>query len=89
MPFWFHLPPTLKNFRVLFYQTDYGVRVVNIMAVAACVVAITLLTAVPAGYALARLRLPGAENTGIAMRVVGRPGIALAAIFAFTLSSGQ
>src|SRR5215510_2689393 len=29
------------------------------------VVTITLLTAVPAGYALARLRLPGAENLGI------------------------
>src|SRR5262249_36532588 len=34
---------------------------------AACVVVITLLTAVPAGYALARLRLPGAESLGICM----------------------
>jgi multiple sugar transport system permease protein len=67
MPFWFHLPPTLKNFRTLFYQTDFGAWIVNTMAVAACVVAITLLTAVPAGYALARLRLPGAENTAIAI----------------------
>jgi len=31
------------------------------------VVALTMLMAVPAGYALARLRLPGAENIGIAI----------------------
>ncbi len=34
---------------------------------AGCVVVTTLVTAVPAGYALARLRLPGAERTGIAI----------------------
>jgi multiple sugar transport system permease protein len=37
------------------------------MTISAWVAAITLLTAVPAGYALARLKLPGAENTGIAI----------------------
>ncbi len=35
------------------------------MTISVWVALITLLTAVPAGYALARLRLPGAENTGI------------------------
>lgn len=65
MPFWFHLPPTWKNFEILFYQTSYGAWIVNTMAVAFWVSAITLLAAVPAGYALARLRLPFAENLGI------------------------
>ena len=38
---------------------------VNTMSISFWVSAITLLTAVPAGYALARLRLPFAENLGI------------------------
>src|SRR5262245_26967296 len=67
IPFWFNLAPTLKNFRILFYQTNFGSWIVNTMVIAAWVAVITLLTAVPAGYALARLRLPGAENTGIAV----------------------
>jgi multiple sugar transport system permease protein len=65
VPFWFHLPPTLKNFDFLFHRTSYGDWIVNTMLVAFWVSAITLLTAVPAGYALARLRLPFAENMGI------------------------
>src|SRR5207247_1909467 len=24
IPFWFNLPPTLKNFQILFFQTNYG-----------------------------------------------------------------
>lgn len=67
IPFWFNLAPTLKNFRILFYQTHFGAWIVNTMVIAAWVAVLTLLTAVPAGYALARLRLPGAENTGIAV----------------------
>jgi multiple sugar transport system permease protein len=67
IPFWFNLAPTLKNFDILFYQTNYGAWIVNTMVIAAWVAVITLLTAVPAGYALARLRLPGAENMGIAI----------------------
>jgi multiple sugar transport system permease protein len=64
-PFWFHLPPTWRNFDLLFHQTSYGDWIVNTMAIAFWVSVITLLTAVPAGYALARLRLPFAENLGI------------------------
>jgi multiple sugar transport system permease protein len=67
IPFWFNLPPTLKNFETLFYQTNYGYWIVNTLTISAWVALITLLTAVPAGYALARLRLPGAENIGIAI----------------------
>ena len=65
VPFWFHLPPTLKNFDFLFHRTSYGDWIVNTMLIAFWVSAITLVTAVPAGYALARLRLPFAENMGI------------------------
>lgn len=64
-PFWFHLPPTWKNFDILFRQTSYGDWIVNTIAVAFWVSAITLAVGVPAGYALARLRLPFAENLGI------------------------
>src|ERR1041385_3327501 len=67
IPFWFNLAPTLKNFNILFYQTNYGSWIVNTMTISTWVAIITLLTAVPAGYALARLRLPGAENIGIAI----------------------
>jgi multiple sugar transport system permease protein len=41
--------------------------VLNTLALAGCVVVITLVAAIPAGYALARLRLPGAERMGIGM----------------------
>src|SRR6266542_968718 len=65
VPFWFHLPPTLKNFDFLFHRTSYGDWMMNTMFIGFWVSTITLLTAVPAGYALARLRLPFAENMGI------------------------
>ena len=66
-PFWFNLAPTLRNFKILFYQTHYGDWIWNTFTISAWVALITLVTAVPAGYALARLKLPGAENTGIAI----------------------
>ena len=67
VPFWFHLPPTLKNFRILFSHTYFGTWLVNTVLLSACVVLITVVTAVPAGYVLARLRLRGAEGIGIAI----------------------
>jgi multiple sugar transport system permease protein len=65
VPFWFHLPPTMKNFTFLFNNTSYGAWIVNTIFISFWVSVITLLTAVPAGYALARLKLPFAENLGI------------------------
>jgi multiple sugar transport system permease protein len=65
VPFWFRQAPTWKNFEFLFHNTSYGDWIVNTMVISFWVSAITLLTAVPAGYALARLRLPFAENLGI------------------------
>src|SRR5205823_2022569 len=61
-PFWFHLAPTLE-----FFKTYFGPQLVNTALLVACVVLITLVTAVPAGYVLTRLRLPGAEILGIAI----------------------
>jgi multiple sugar transport system permease protein len=65
VPFWFHKAPTWKNFDILFNHTFYRDWIINTMSVSFWVSVITLLTAVPAGYALARLRLPFAENLGI------------------------
>jgi len=65
VPFWFRQAPTWKNFDYLFHDTSYGDWIVNTLVISFWVSAITLLTAVPAGYALARLRLPFAENLGI------------------------
>jgi len=67
VPFFFNLPPSLKHFRLLFTQTWFGAWAVNTALVAAWVVAITLALAVPAAYALARLRMPAATGTGIAI----------------------
>jgi multiple sugar transport system permease protein len=65
VPFWFHLPPTLKNFEFLFQRTRFGAWMTNTMVISFWVSVITLATAIPAGYALARLRLRFAENLGI------------------------
>ena len=65
VPFWFSQAPTWKNFDFLFHSTSYGDWIVNTMVISFWVSAITLLTAMPAGYALARLRLPFAESLGI------------------------
>ena len=66
-PLWFHMPPTLKHFRLLFTQTWFGTWVVNSTVLSIVVVAITLAASVPAAHALARLRLPGARGSGIAL----------------------
>ena len=66
-PFWFHLPPTLKNFRILFTHTYFGTWLVNTLLLSGGVVLITVITAVPAGYVLTRLRLRGAESIGTAI----------------------
>jgi len=54
LPFWFHPGPTWDNFRNLF-DTNYPRWLANTAVVGAVVVGITLVLALPAGYALARL----------------------------------
>ncbi len=67
VPFWFHMAPTLQHFRYLIRHTYFSGWFLNTMSLSVCLVLVTLVTAVPAAYALARLRLPGAGNLGVAM----------------------
>jgi multiple sugar transport system permease protein len=64
-PFLYNEPPTLEHLRVLFFDTLYGQWLWNTAWVGVVVVAITLLLAVPAGYALARLTGRWGEQLGI------------------------
>jgi multiple sugar transport system permease protein len=66
-PFIFNLPPTLDNLRLLFYETRYVRWLENTVLVGAIVVVITLLLAIPAAYALARLTGKWGERLGIAI----------------------
>src|SRR5579864_7564165 len=64
-PFIFNLPPTLDNLKLLFNETRFLVWMKNTVEVGGIVVAITLLLAVPAAYALARLTGKWGERLGI------------------------
>ena len=64
-PFLFYEPPTLDHVRRLFVETQYGEWLLNTAFVGALVVLITLVLAVPAGYALARLTGKWGEKLGI------------------------
>lgn len=65
-PFWFNeWPPTLEHIQVLFAETLFGRWLLNTLFVGAIVVGITLLLAIPAGYALARLTGRWGEQLGI------------------------
>src|SRR5205085_10561016 len=65
IPFWFNEAPTLEHFKYLFEQTLFTRWLWNSLVIGVCVVAITLVTAVPAGYSLARMTGRSAENLGI------------------------
>ena len=66
-PFIFNLPPTLEHLRLLFGETRFVRWLGNTALVGALVVAITLLLALPAAYALARLTGRWGERLGIAI----------------------
>jgi len=66
-PFLFNLPPTLDHLRFLFGQTRFLRWLGNTALVGVLVVAITLLLALPAAYALARLTGRWGERLGIAI----------------------
>ena len=65
IPFWFTDTPTLEHFRYLFEQTLFVRWLVNSLIIGVCVVAITVVAAVPAGYSLARMTGRNAEALGI------------------------
>jgi multiple sugar transport system permease protein len=64
-PLWFNQAPTLDHLNLLFNKTGFSHWLLNTAIVAVAVVAITLAVAVPAGYALARLRFPGSESMSV------------------------
>ncbi len=64
-PFLFNQPPTLEHLRLLFGQTLFARWFLNSTFVGIVVVAITLLLAVPAAYALARLTGRWGQQLGI------------------------
>jgi multiple sugar transport system permease protein len=66
-PFLFNLPPTLAHLRLLFGETRFLRWLGNTALVGALVVAITLLLALPAAYALARLTGRWGQRLGIAI----------------------
>ena len=57
--------PTLANYRFLFEQTDYRQWLENTVIVGVVVVGITLVLALPAGYALARLSGSWGQSVGV------------------------
>jgi multiple sugar transport system permease protein len=66
-PLWFNELPTLEHIEYLFSRTLFGRWMLNSLIIGVAVVLITLTVATPAGYALARLDLPGAQQLGIAI----------------------
>lgn len=64
-PLWFNPAPTLEHVGYLFTQTGFTGWLENSYLIAALTVVVTLFAALPAGYALARMDLPGAEPLAI------------------------
>jgi multiple sugar transport system permease protein len=64
-PLWFTDKPTFGHVQYLFERTAFSRWLVNSYVIALGTVIITVIAAVPAGYALARLNLPGAGALSI------------------------
>src|SRR3989454_12670261 len=65
-PYWFGKhSPTWANASYLFHHTQYPTWLKNTAIVGLCVVAITLVLALPAGYALARLAGRVGQSLGV------------------------
>jgi len=65
VPYWFNAAPTLEHIRYLFAETLFVQWLMNSALVGLCVVAITLIVALPGGYSLARMPARSAETLGI------------------------
>ena len=65
IPFWFNEAPTLEHYRYLFEQTLFTRWLLNSLIIGVCVVVITLVAALPAGYSLARMTGRAGEGLGI------------------------
>ncbi len=69
VPFWFHRPVTLHHYTYLLQHTHFLTWLGNTFFISASVVLITLAVCIPAGYALSRMRVIGADNVAIALFV--------------------
>lgn len=69
-PFVYNLPPTLEHLQLLFNDTPYLGFIRNSLIVGVAVVIVTLILAVPAAYALARLTGRWGERAGILIFLV-------------------
>jgi len=67
IPFWFNDAPTLEHFQYLFGRTLFVTWLLNSLIIGLCVTAITLVTALPAAYSLARMTGRRGEALGIAI----------------------
>ena len=65
IPYWFNQPPTLEHIKYLFEETLFLQWLWNTVVIGVCVVAITLVVSLPAGYSLARMNGRTAESLGI------------------------
>jgi len=65
IPYWFNTAPTLEHIKYLFTETLFVQWLTNSALIGLCVVAITLIVALPAGYSLARMPGRTAETLGI------------------------
>jgi multiple sugar transport system permease protein len=65
IPYWFNTAPTLEHIEYLFTETLFVQWLANSAMIGLCVVVITLLVALPAGYSLARMPGRTAETLGI------------------------
>ena len=65
IPYIFNEPPTLQHVNWLFNKTEFARWLWNSLVIGVLVVGITLLVAIPAGYALARMAGRYAESLGI------------------------
>jgi len=66
-PFWFKEPPTLSHLKLLLYDTLFLKWLQNSIVIGVLVVFVTLALALPAAYALARMKFPGAQPLSTAM----------------------
>lgn len=69
-PFLYNDPPTLANLDLLWNDTNYRTFLLNTLIVAVAVVLITVVTVVPAAYALTRLAGKWGESLGILIFLV-------------------
>jgi len=65
IPYWFNAPPTFEHLKYLFEDTLFVQWLSNSFLIGLCVVVITLVVSLPAGYSLARMPGRSAETLGI------------------------